>query len=67
MIGSIRYRYNGTKWVDDNNITVNTLREGTTLERPTTVPDGFVYRDTTLNKLIWSIGGKYYDNTGLEV
>lgn len=67
MVGSIRYRYNGTKWVDDNNITVNTLREGTTLERPTTVPDGFVYRDTTLNKLIWSIGGKYYDNTGLEV
>lgn len=66
VINSIIYKYNGSKWVDGNNVPFGTLREGATSSRPTTPPDGFVYKDTTINKLIWYLNGKWYDSTGVE-
>lgn len=57
-------------WTTSDGVEVSSIdslvyrREGTTEERPTSPPNGFVYRDITINKLVWYFGGTWYDNTG---
>ena len=45
--------WNTSYWVDSNGNSVNSLKQGTTQQRPTDVKAGFYYFDTTLNKPIW--------------
>lgn len=57
-------------WTTSDGVEVSSIdslvyrREGTTEERPTSPPNGFVYRDTTINKLIWYFNNIWYDNSG---
>lgn len=56
--------------VDDVNKKFNLLcglDSNTTSNRPTKVPIGFQYFDTTLNKPIWWTGSKWVDATGADV
>lgn len=46
---------------------VQVVSAGTTSQRPTTVPAGFMYSDLTLNKPIWWINNQWRDATGAIV
>ena len=62
--------WDGVKWTDFDNNSVDSLKQGTTQQRPTEVKAGFYYFDTTLNKPIWKkddITNVWIDATGAEV
>ena len=48
-----KYQYDGTNWLDKNGIIANTRKQGNSENRPTNVPAGFYYFDTSLNKPVW--------------
>ena len=45
--------YNKSKWYNSDGNPIDSLKQGTTQQRPTDVKAGFYYFDTTLNKPIW--------------
>lgn len=47
------YYFNNNAWFDSNGNLIDSLKQGTTQQRPTDVKAGFYYFDTTLNKPIW--------------
>lgn len=59
--------YNGTIWLDSNGNPANVQTEGSTDNRPSNVKLGFIYKDTTLNKLIIWDGTKWVNLDGTEL
>lgn len=62
--------WDGVKWTDFDNNSVDSLKQGTTQQRPTEVKAGFYYFDTTLNKPIWKkddTSEDWVDATGAKV
>lgn len=65
-----KYQYDGTNWLDKNGIIVNTRKQGNSENRPTNVPAGFYYFDTSLNKPVWKKNddtNEWVDATGSSV
>lgn len=58
VVNNIYYKYINEEWVNE---------VGTTENRPTNIPIGFQYFDTTINKPIWWTGIKWVDSTGNNV
>lgn len=59
--------YNGTNWLDSNGNPATVQTEGSTNDRPSNVKLGFIYKDTTLNKLIIWEGTKWVNLDGTEL
>lgn len=59
--------YNGTNWLDSNGNPANVNTEGSTNDRPSNVKLGFIYKDTTLNKLIIWEGTKWVNLDGTKL
>lgn len=65
-----KYQYDGTNWLDKNGIIANTRKQGNSENRPTNVPAGFYYFDTSLNKPVWKKNddtNEWVDATGSSV
>lgn len=65
-----KYQYDGTNWLDKNGIIANTRKQGNSENRPTNVPAGFYYFDTSLNKPVWKKNddtNEWVDATGSNV
>lgn len=65
-----KYQYDGTNWLDKNGIIANTRKQGNSENRPTNVPAGFYYFDTSLNKPVWKKNddtNEWVDTTGSSV
>ena len=63
----IAYDNTDQKWYEADGVEAGTLRSGATADRPTGIPTGFCYLDTTLNKPIWYTGSGWVDATGASV
>lgn len=59
--------YNGTTWLDSNGNPANVQTQGPTNDRPSNVKLGFIYKDTTLDKLIIWDGTKWINLDGTEL
>lgn len=56
-----QFIWNGTDFINNDGTNINTLKKGTTAQRPTGVQIGFTYKDTDLNKwIIWN--GEAWEN-----
>ena len=65
-----KYQYDGTNWLDKNGIIANTRKQGNSENRPTNVPAGFYYFDTSLNKPVWKKNddtNEWVDASGVTV
>lgn len=65
-----KYQYDGTNWLDKNGIIANTRKQGNSENRPTNVPAGFYYFDTSPNKPVWKKNddtNEWVDATGSSV
>ena len=54
-------------WIDSNGNPADAKKQGTTEERPSNAQIGFVYKDTTLNKLILWEGTKWVNLDGTDL
>ena len=63
----MQFMWSSSSWINTDRTPLNINNVGTTENRPSNVDIGFIYKDTTLNKLILWEGTKWVNLDGTEL